>query len=274
MSGLEPFVHPTAVVHPRAQLDSGVWIGPYCQVGEKVVLGRNTRLEANVFITGLTTIGPNCHFSPFSVIGTEPQDVSYSGEETRLEIGGRNVFREFMTVHRGSPKGGGLTEIGQGNYFMAYCHVAHDCRVGDEAVFINGATLGGHVTVGDYVMISGLSAVHQFCRIGRYAFLGGYSVATQDVVPFSKMVGSRPLRLLGLNIVGLRRRGFSKERIQGLKDMFKLLFYSELNTSQALERIEAEVAAGPDREELLSFVRTSKRGIARKLADQWDAESE
>ena len=274
MNGPEPFVHPTAVVHPRAQLDAGVWIGPYCQVGEKAVLGRNTKLESNVFITGSTAIGPDCHFSPFSVIGTEPQDVSYGGEETRLQIGAQNVFREFVTVHRGSSKGGGLTEIGQGNYFMAYCHVAHDCRVGNETVFINGATLGGHVTVGDYVMISGLSAAHQFCRIGRYAFIGGYSVVTQDVVPFSKMVGSRPLRLLGLNLVGLRRRGFSKERIQALKHMFKLLFYSDLNTSQALERIEAEVAASPDREELLSFIRASKRGIARKLADQWDAESE
>jgi UDP-N-acetylglucosamine acyltransferase len=274
MSGLEPFVHPTAVVHSGARLEPGVWIGPFCQVGEKVSLGRNTRLESSVFITGLTSIGPDCRFSPYSVIGTEPQDVSYRGEETRLEIGGRNVFREFVTVHRGTPKGGGLTEIGEGNYFMAYSHVAHDCRVGNETVFINGATLGGHVTVGDFVMISGVSAVHQFCRIGRYAFIGGYSVVTQDVVPFSKMVGSRPLRLLGLNLVGLRRRGFSKERIQTLKDIFRLLFYSELNTGQALERIGAEIPAGPDRDELLSFVRDSKRGIARKVTNPWDDESE
>jgi len=274
MSGPEPFLHPTAVVHPGAQLEAGVYVGPYCQVGEKVVLGRNTKLESNVFVTGWTSIGPDCHFSPFSVIGSEPQDVSYGGQETRLQIGARNVFREFVTVHRGTPKGGGLTEIGEGNYFMAYSHVAHDCRVGNETVLINGATLGGHVTVGDYVMISAVSAAHQFCRIGRYAFIGGYSVVTQDVVPFSKMVGSRPLRLMGLNIVGLRRRGFSQERIQDLKHMFRLLFYSDLNTSQALERIEAEIAAGQDREELLSFVRSSKRGISRKLAGPWDAESE
>jgi len=274
MSRDEIFIHPSAVVHPGAQLGGGVWIGPHCQVGENVTLGDRTRLEAGVFITGLTEIGPDCRFSPHSVIGTEPQDVSYKGEETRVVIGARNVFREFQTIHRGTPKGGGETRIGAGNYFMAYCHVAHDCRVGNDTVFTNAATLAGHVTVEDFVVISAFSSVHQFCRVGRYAFIGGYSVVTQDVVPFCRVAGARPLRLYGMNIVGLRRRGFSRERLQVLKDMYRLLFAADLNTSQALERIEAEIPACPDRDELTAFIRASKRGIARKAGDTWDRESD
>ena len=274
MSPDEIYIHPSAVVHPGAQLGEGVWVGPHCRVGEKVVLGARTRLEADVFISGRTEIGPDCRFSPFAVIGTEPQDVSYKGEETRVVIGGRNIFREYLTVHRGTPKGGGVTRIGEGNYFMAYCHVAHDCRVGDETVFTNAATLAGHVTVEDYVVISAFSSVHQFCRVGRYAFIGGYSVATQDVVPFCRVVGARPMRIFGMNIVGLRRRGFGRERLQVIKDMFRLLFSSDLNTSQALERIEAEIPACPDRDELTAFIRASKRGIARKAGEEWDRESE
>lgn len=274
MSRDETFVHPSAVVHPGARLGAGVWVGPYCQVGDGASIGDRTRLEANVFVTGLTEVGPDCRFSPYSVVGTEPQDVSYQGEETRVVIGARNVFREYLTIHRGTVKGGGLTRIGDGNYFMAYCHVAHDCRVGNETIFTNAATLAGHVTVEDYVVISAFSSIIQFARVGRYAFIGGYSVVTQDVAPFCRVAGSRPLRLYGLNIVGLRRRGFTRERIRSLKDMFRILFYSDLNTGQALERIEAEIPAGPDKDELTAFVRASKRGIARKIGDSWDSESE
>ncbi|MBM3296138.1 MAG: acyl-ACP--UDP-N-acetylglucosamine O-acyltransferase [Candidatus Aminicenantes bacterium] len=274
MKADEVYIHPSADVHPGARLGAGVWIGPFCRVGENVSLGPRTRLEAHVFLTGLTEVGPDCRFSPYSVIGTEPQDVSYRGEETRVVIGGNNVFREFLTVHRGTPKGGGVTRIGDRNYFMAYCHVAHDCRVGDETIFTNAATLAGHVTVEDFVVISAFSSVHQFCRLGRYAFVGGYSVVTQDVVPFSRVVGARPLRLFGMNIVGLRRRGFTRERLQVIKDMFRLLFSSDLNTSQALERIEAEIPVCSEREELTAFVRASKRGIAQKAGETWDRESD
>jgi UDP-N-acetylglucosamine acyltransferase len=270
----EAVVHPTAVVHPGARLATGVTIGPHCVIGENVVIGSNTCLDARVFIGGWTTIGSDNRFSPGSVVGTEPQDVGYRGEPTRVEIGDRNVFREFITIHRATAKEERLTRIGSANYFMAYSHVAHDCRVGDGTIFLHGATLGGHVKVGDYATIGAWSAVHQFCRIGRFSFMGGGSMVTQDVVPFCRVAGQRPTRFLGLNLVGLRRHGFSRERIAGLKDMFRLLFYSDLNTSQAVDRIAAEIPAGEDRDELLSFVRVSKRGVVKKTAESWDSSLE
>jgi UDP-N-acetylglucosamine acyltransferase len=274
MSGNEAVIHPTAVVHPGARLGPGVEIGPHCVIGENVVLGPNTRLAAQVFVGGWTTIGLDNRFSPGSVIGTEPQDVGYQGEPTRIEIGDRNVFREFITIHRATVKEERLTRIGNDNYFMAYSHVAHDCRVGHETIFLHGATLGGHAHVGDFATVGAWSAVHQFCRIGRFSFMGGGSMITQDVVPFCRVAGQRPPRLLGLNLVGLRRKGFSRERIAVLKEMFKLLFYSDLNTAQALDRITSEIPAGEDRDELLAFVRASKRGIVKKTVDSWDSASE
>jgi UDP-N-acetylglucosamine acyltransferase len=179
-----------------------------------------------------------------------------------------------VTVHRGTIKGGGRTTIGNGNYFMDYAHVGHDCRIGNECVFINNATLAGHVTVDDFVTMSGFTGVHQFCRIGRYAFLGGDTIVTQDVVPFSRVVGSRPARLYGLNVVGLRRRGLSAERRNALKSMFKLLFYSGLSTPQALEGIRSQFPPGEDRDLLLDFIATSKRGILKKTAEAWEDESD
>jgi len=273
MSEPDVYIHPSATVHPEAQLDSGVWIGPGCVVGAGVTIRKSTRLLANVHVDGRTEIGSDCVFFPFSVIGTEPQDVGYRGEETLVRIGDRNKFREFLTIHRATPKGGGLTSIGSDNYIMAYSHIAHDCHVGNSCVFVNNSTLGGHCLIEDGVFLSGFTGVHQFCRVGKYAFTGGFTVVTHDVVPFAKVAGMRPILLYGMNSVGLRRRGFDAERLKGIKRMFQILFYSGLNTSQAVERIEVEVPASADRDDLLGFIKSSRRGIIKKASESWEDES-
>ena len=270
----EVFIHPLAAVHPKARLGAGVWIGPGCVVGENVGLGRNTRLESNVSIIGSTEVGADCRFAPFTSVGTEPQDIGYKGDDTLVAIGDGNIFKECCTVNRGTVKGGGITRIGARNYFMAYSHIAHDCLVGNEVIFTNNATLGGHVVVQDFVYLSGFTGVHQFCRIGKYAFVGGFTVVTQDVPPFVKVAGMRPIKFYGLNSIGLRRRGFSNERIHSLSDMIKILFYSDLNTTQALDKILASFPPGEDREDLIGFIQASKRGIVKKMAEKWETESE
>jgi len=272
MSENDVTIHPTAVVHPQARLEAGVRVGPHCAIGEHVSLGRNTRLESHVALTGWTEIGADNAFSPFASVGTEPQDIGYNGEPTQVRIGDRNVFREFVTVHRATTKEHRLTSIGSDNYFMAYAHVGHDCRVGDRTIFLHQATLGGHVAVEDFATVGALSAVHQFCRIGRFAFTGGGSMVTQDVLPFCRVVGQRPTRVLGLNIIGLRRNGFSNARIAALKDIYRIFFFSGLNTAQAVARIEAECPPGEDREEILRFIRAAKRGVVKKTSDAWDSE--
>jgi UDP-N-acetylglucosamine acyltransferase len=249
-------------------------VGPHCVIDEKVIIRRRTRLEGNIQVFGNTEIGESCRLSAFTVIGGEPQDVGYRQEETGVRIGDRNVLREFITVHRGTVKGGGLTSIGNDNYFMAYTHIAHDCRIGDFVVLTNGATLGGHCTVDDYATLSAFVGVHQFSRIGASAYVGGYTVVTQDVVPFAKVAGMRPVLLYGLNAIGLRRRGFSRERVQTVKEIFKILFYSNLNTQQAVEEIQARIPAGEDRDEVLRFIQASKRGIVKKPSGTWDDASE
>jgi UDP-N-acetylglucosamine acyltransferase len=268
------FIHPAAIVDPQAQLGEGVWVGPHCVVGGKVSIGKNTRLEGNIHIGGVTEIGESCEFSPCSVIGGAPQDVGYGGEETQVVIGDRNVFREFITIHRGTVKGGGRTTIGSDNYLMAYSHVGHDCRVGNQTVFTNAATLGGHVTVDDFATIGAFSAVHQFCRVGKYAFIGGFSVITQDVLPFLRVAGMRPVLLYGLNSIGLRRRGFSRERLNTLKEIFRIIFYSNLNTTQAVDRVKTLFPPHEDREEVIQFILASTRGIIKKAPATWDSESE
>jgi UDP-N-acetylglucosamine acyltransferase len=273
MSLADVSIHPQAVVHARAEIGPGVFVGPGCVIGETVSIGKDTRLEANVHIAGRVRIGEDCRFSPFSAIGGEPQDTGYKGEDTEVVIGDRNIFREFVTVHRGTAKGGGTTTVGCDNYFMAYSHIAHDCRVGQQTIFTNAATLGGHVTVGDYASVGAFSAVHQFCRVGKYAFIGGFSVILQDVLPFLRVAGMRPVLLYGLNSVGLRRRGFSRERLGTLRDMFKILFYSNLNTTQAVERIKSLFPPQQDREEIIGFIESSSRGIIKKAAPTWDSES-
>jgi len=274
MSKNDIVVHPTATVHPKAHLEAGVRIGPYSLIGEKVSIHKNTRIGAHVFISGRTEIGENCILSPFSSIGTEPQDITYKGEDTLTKIGDRNIIREFVSINRGTVKGEGKTVVGNDNYFMAYSHVGHDCLVGNETIFINAATLAGHVTVEDYTTISAFSGVHQFCRVGKYAFIGGYSVITQDVIPFCRVAGSRPVLIYGLNVVGLRRKGFSKVRIAALKKIFKIFLYSDLNTRQALERIKKELPPGEDRDEVIRFIQSSERGIIKKVSEKWENESE
>ena len=268
MNESEVTIHSTAVVHPKAQLDKGVTIGPFSCIGERVKIGKNTHIQAHVFVSGLTEIGQDCFFSPFSSIGTEPQDVTYKGEETVVKIGDRNVFREFITINRGTVKGGGRTIIGSDNYIMAYSHVAHDCLVGNQTIFLHGATLGGHVVVDDFATVGALSGIHQFCHIGRYAYIGGSSVITQDVLPFSRVAGARPPFILGLNAVGLRREGFSRERIRNLKEMFKIIFYSNLNTRQALDKIKEKFSPGEDRDDIINFIQSSKRGIIKKIGEE------
>jgi len=267
-------VHPAATVHPKADLAPGVWIGPGCVVGEHVRIGRGTRLEAQVVIEGWTTIGEDNSFSPYSAIGGPPQDIGYKNDETRVVIGDRNQFREFITVHRATTKEERVTTIGDDGYFMAYAHIAHDCRIGNRVILTNGATLGGHVHIGDRANISAFVGIHQFCRIGRFAFVGGYSVLTQDVLPFAKVVGQRPPRVFGMNIIGLRRNGFSKERIAAIKQIYGLLFYGGLNMTQAVEAIRAECPAGEDREEILAFIAASKRGLVKKTAEKWESGSD
>jgi UDP-N-acetylglucosamine acyltransferase len=269
MERAETRIHPSATVHPQARLDHGVHVGPGCVIDEFVSLGKNTRLDAHVYITGHTTAGEDCRFFPYSAVGTEPQDVGYKQEETRVEIGDRNLFRESMTINRGTPKDVGITRIGDDNYFMAYSHIAHDCQVGSQIVFMNGVTLAGHCLIDDYVQISAFTGVHQFCRIGKYAYVGGYSVITQDVLPFCKVAGGRPPLIYGPNALGLRRLGFPRERIKAIKELFQLIFFSNLNTARAVERIEQEFPAGEDRDEILSFIQSSKRGIVKKASDEW-----
>jgi UDP-N-acetylglucosamine acyltransferase len=191
-----------------------------------------------------------------------------------VKIGNNNIFREFMTVHRGTVRGRKETVIGSDNYFMAYSHIAHDCIVGDKIVFLHGATLGGHVDVDDFSTVGALSGVHQFCRIGKYAFIGGNTVITQDVLPFCRVAGARPTLFYGLNAIGLRRQGFSRERIKALKDMFRIIFHSDLNTTQAIEKVEKEFSTGEDRDEILRFVQGSKRGIVKKPSEKWNQDWE
>ena len=274
MSRDEVIIHPTSTVHPQAQLEAGVFVGPHCFIGEKVTIHKNTRLSSNIHIDGRVEIGEDCQFSPFSVIGTEPQDLGYRQEETVVKIGDRNIFREFITVHRGTEKGGGETLIGRDNYFMAYSHIAHDCRIGSGTIFTNAATLGGHVSVDDFATVGAFSGVHQFCRVGKYAFIGGFTVVTQDVLPFCRVAGMRPVLFYGLNTIGLRRKGFSRERLNALKEIFKIVFHSDLNTTQAIKKMETLMPPDEDREEIIKFIRTSKRGIIKKAAPQWEDESE
>ena len=258
-----PVVDDSAHVSAEAVLGPGVRIGPFAVIGPGVRLGARTVVEAHAVVDGDTTLGADNRLYPFCSVGLAPQDLKYKGEPTRLVIGDRNVIRECVTIHRGTGGGGSVTRIGDDNLFMAYAHVAHDCLVGSHTIFANGATLAGHVDVGDFATIGAYSGVHQFCRVGRYAFVGGYSVITQDVLPFSSTVSERTARVFGANRVGLERRGFSTESIEQLQTTFRLLTRAGLNTSQAIERIRAEVAPGAEVEELIEFIGSSKRGFVK-----------
>jgi UDP-N-acetylglucosamine acyltransferase len=256
-------IHPTAIVDPKARIHSSCEIGPYCVIGAEVELDEGCRLLSQVAMEGPTRIGANNTFFPFSSIGLAPQDISYRGEPTRLQIGDHNHIREFVTINRGTVKGGGLTKIGDHNLIMAYTHIAHDCEIGNHIIMANAATLGGHVTVGDWANVGALCPVHHFVRIGAYSIIGGGSTITRDVLPFSKTSAERGTQAYGLNAVGLERRGFTKERIGKLHHAYRVLLASKLNTSQALERLKAETDRGEDVELLIQFIETSERGVIK-----------
>jgi len=254
-------IHPTAVVDPSAKLGEGVVLGPYTVVEAGVEIGDGTVAGPFCRFAGPTVIGPGNRFESHCSVGAPPQDLKYAGEPTRLEIGADNVFREFVTLHRGTPGGGSLTRIGDRDLFMAYAHVAHDCMVGSDTIFANGATLAGHVEVGDHVIIGAFSAVHQFCRVGHHAFLGGFTVATKDCLPFMRTVGGRPARCFGPNTLGLERMGFSEDRRAALKKAWRYLHNPRMTTSEALERMEDELGDQEDVRYLLEFIKGSERGV-------------
>ena len=263
--GIEPgaaYIDPTAQVHPAARIGVGTSIGPNAVIGGDVTIGANCRIGASVVIEGWTEIGDGTQIFPMGSIGLAPQDLKYRGERTRLVVGKNNIFREFVTINRGTQGGGGETTIGSNNLFMAYVHVAHDCHVGSDTIFGPHATLGGHVDVEDYANISAGSAVHQFCRVGKYGFIGGYSVVTKDALPFARTIGSRPARIFGVNAIGLSRRGFTAETISQLKQAYRYLIQSKLNTTRALARIDQDTTlSSPEVRYLVEFIRSSRRGV-------------
>jgi UDP-N-acetylglucosamine acyltransferase len=265
----ETEIHPTAIVDTRAHVGRGTSIGPHATIGPNVRIGANCRIGASAIVDGWTTIGDDTEIYPFASIGLAPQDLKYRGEDTRLVIGRRNIFREFVTINRGTRGGGGVTTIRDRNVFMAYVHVAHDCHVGDDTIFGPHATLGGHVDVEDFANISAGSAVHQFCRVGRHAFIGGYSVVTKDALPYAKTVGSRPARIFGVNRIGLSRRGVSGDVIARLKAAFRYLLQSKLNTTSALRHIEQDRSlACAEVQYLVDFIRSSQRGVILRRASR------
>jgi len=256
-------IHPTALVDAAARVHAEAEVGPYCVIGPEVEIGARTRLMANAYIEGPTWIGEDNTIFPFVSIGVASQDLKYKGERAETRIGSRNRIREFVTIHRGTEGGGLLTRLGDDNLIMAYAHVAHDARIGSQIILGNATTLAGHVTIEDHAIVEAFSGVHQFCRIGRHAFVGGYSVITQDVMPFSQTVTPRESRVFGANKVGLKRRGFESERVDALHKCFRLLASDTLNTSQALEKIRAEVPQFEEVEELLQFITSSTRGVIK-----------
>ncbi len=254
------FIHQTAIVAPEAELGADCYIGPFCTVGEEVRLGEGVRLDSHVVVGGRTSIGRGTHIFPFASVGLAPQDLKYGGEETATKIGEENQIREFVTIHRGTAGGGGLTRIGDRNLLMAQAHVAHDCQVGNDVIMANAATLAGHVEIADRANVGAYSGVHQFCRVGREAFVGGYSVVVKDAPPFAIIQGNHA-KCFGLNRVGMRRRGYAKEVIENLNHAYRLLLSSKLNTTQALERIREEISGCEEVDLLVEFIETSKRGV-------------
>ncbi len=256
-------IHPEANVAASAKLGEGVRIGAYAVVGEDVELGDGCVLREHAVVQGPSRFGKNNVFHPFCVIGGDPQDYTFRGERVELVAGDGNIFREYVTVSRGSQKGGGKTTLGDENFFLAYSHVGHDSQVGSHTLFVNGATLAGHVTVEDFATIGAFCPVHQFCRIGRYAYIGASTVITQDVPPFSKVVTERETKSFGINTIGLERKGFSPERLHALKRAYRLLLRSRMNTSQALAKMKETLSDSTDVRELIQFIESAERGIVK-----------
>jgi len=256
-------VHPTAIIHPHAHLAGNVTVGPYSLIGENVELGEGTEVMSHVVIDGHTRIGKNNRIFPFASIGLAPQDLKYHGEPTAVEIGDGNSIREFVTIHRGTAEGEGVTRIGSHNLLMAYVHIAHDCKVGNYVIMANGASLAGHIEIQDHATVGPFCGIHQFSRIGAYSFLGAFSAVNQDILPYSKPNAPRTLGVYGTNKIGLERRGLPPEDIKDLEGAFRLLTRSKLNTTQALEAIEAKGFQSPHVKALVEFIRNSKRGVAK-----------
>lgn len=257
----KPKIHRTAIVDPGTKLSEGVEIGPYCIVGKRVKLGKNTKLNAHVIIEN-TDMGSNNTVYPFTLIGLPPQDIKYDGEKTRVKIGNNNVIREYITIHRASVGGDKVTRIGNNNFLMAYVHVAHDCNIGNHVVMANATTLAGHVIVEDYVFIGGLVAVHQFTRIGASSMIGGFSAIPQDIPPFTTAAGERA-KLYGLNTVGLKRQNFDEATIKNLKKAYKILFRSKLTLKEAIKKLKNERKETDEINYLIEFIEQNKRGVCR-----------
>jgi UDP-N-acetylglucosamine acyltransferase len=258
-------IHPTAIIDSNAAIGAGSVIGPYCVIGRDVVIGENSWLQHHVTLCGLLRAGSGNKFYSYCSIGQQTQDLKYKGEPTYLEIGDGNTFREFVTVNR-STTSDGKTRIGSGGNFLAYSHIGHDCQVGDEVVFSNNGTLAGHVQVGDNAVMGGLTAVHQFCRIGRFAITGGCSKIVQDVPPFMIADGN-PAEIRGINQVGLERKNFSADKVKLIKEAFRLIYRSKLNTAQAIAAIRKELPDNEEVAQIVQFIETSERGIIRRAED-------
>ncbi|MDO9210728.1 MAG: acyl-ACP--UDP-N-acetylglucosamine O-acyltransferase [Deltaproteobacteria bacterium] len=255
-------IHPTAIVHPRATIAPGVKIGAYSLIGENVRIGKDTVIDSHVVVEGWTEVGERCHLFPFVSIGTAPQHMRYRGEPTRVTIGNENVIREFVTIHRATVEGGGNTTLGHGNFIMAYSHIAHDCKVGNQVIMANASTLAGHIDVEDFAIVGGLVAIHQFVRVGCYAIIGGASGVPKDIPPYMCAAGNRA-KLFGLNTVGLKRHRFSEATLFALKQAYRILFRSHLILNKAIEKVETDVPRLPEITHLLDFLKSSKRGVCR-----------
>ncbi|MCP5054351.1 MAG: acyl-ACP--UDP-N-acetylglucosamine O-acyltransferase [bacterium] len=259
-------IHPAAIVSPSAQLGVNVEIGAFSVIGDGVIIGDHTKVMHHAIIDHSTTIGGGCTIFPFSSIGTDPQDVTFHDEMTFVEMGDHNVVREYTTINRGTAKGGSYTRIGNGNYFMVHSHIAHDCTVGNNCQFVNGATLAGHVEVEDHAVIGAFSSVHQFVRIGRNAYIGGYTIVLQDILPFAKIAQSREnYNFYGPNSIGMMRNGISREFINNVKQVFTLLFKENMNTSQAVERLQEKFGDSEEAAVIIEFISKTKRGMLKNF---------
>lgn len=255
-------LHPTAIIDPRAELDSGVEVGPYCVIGAGVKIGRGNKLQSHVAIQGRTTLGEDNVVFSFATVGSVPQDLKYQGEPSELVIGNRNTIREYVSLNPGTAGGGMITRVGDQNLLMMYCHIAHDCIVGNRNVIANGATLGGHVVIEDFVIVGGLVGIHQFVRIGNGAILGAGSMVSKDVPPYCNATGDRA-KLHGLNVEGLKRRGFDKAVIEAIHKAYRIAFHSKLSTAVALTKIKQELSSIPEIDKFVSFIADSQRGVCR-----------
>jgi UDP-N-acetylglucosamine acyltransferase len=256
-------IHPHAIVSPRVRLGAGVRIGAFAVVGDEVELGDGCILDHHAVVQGPSRLGKNNRLYSFTVIGGDPQDLTFANQRVTLQVGDDNTFREFSTVNRGTVKGGGVTRLGNRNLIMSYAHIGHDSQVGSHTIFVNGATLAGHVTVDDHATVGAFSPVQQFCRIGRHSYVGAYTVITQDVPPFAKIVAPRETRCYGLNSIGLERAGFTRERLDSLEQAYRFFLRSNLNTSQALEKMRETLSASPDVQCLIEFIESAKNGVIK-----------